>query len=623
MKKTTLLLLIITMVFAINGRGQTTLSVGDIAIYGVNTDNPDDFGFVLLVDIELGTEIRFTDSGWKADNTFRGNEGAVKFTAPTALSAGTEISYQADNANFVADNDPIVGTNGLNLSGSGDQVFAFQGASDSPTFIYAVQTNSNQWQTDATASTNSALPQGLTDGTNAAAVGSGPGAGDEYDNAAYDKSTMIGTAAVLLAAISNNSNWDGNNSTRFDLTTFDFTISGSSISPSVTSVDATNISETVTDMNGNVTSNGGETVTDRGICYKTSSGVTLADNQTSEGGTGTGTFSVNIATLIAETQYFFAAYATNSIGTTLASNELDFWSLSTEPTGHAATFTATTFSSTQIDLVFDAASGLAADGYIILRREDGTDPDATDVTDATAPASLSLPFGTTLVTTIIDNSATSYSDQGLSSVTQYNYAVLPYNYNGTNDETYNYKTDGIIPTDNATTISKPEPSNHVASFVAGSPASSSIPLSWLDNDGAESADGFIIKASTSSTFTDPVDGTPEIDDTDMSDNAGQINVASGVEAYTFTGLTQGTQYFFKIWPYTNSGVDIDYKTDGTVPTANETTTTPNTNLIISEVADPKDHWEGRFVELYNLSASTIDFDSEDWYLCRQTNGGST
>ena len=85
---------IITVLFLLStvAWGQTTLSPGEIAIFGVNADNPDDFGFVLLVDIQAGTEIRFTDSGWKSDNTFRGNEGAVKYTAPTNLPYGTEIT---------------------------------------------------------------------------------------------------------------------------------------------------------------------------------------------------------------------------------------------------------------------------------------------------------------------------------------------------------------------------------------------------------------------------------------------------------------------------------------------------------------------------------------------------
>lgn len=41
-------------------------------------------------------------------------------------------------------------------------------------------------------------------------------------------------------------------------------------------------------------------------------------------------------------------------------------------------------------------------------------------------------------------------------------------------------------------------------------------------------------------------------------------------------------------------------------------------LIISEVADPLDNFNGRFVELYNLGGSPIDLAAGTWYLGRQT-----
>jgi len=46
------------------------------------------------------------------------------------------------------------------------------------------------------------------------------------------------------------------------------------------------------------------------------------------------------------------------------------------------------------------------------------------------------------------------------------------------------------------------------------------------------------------------------------------------------------------------------------------------DLFISEVADPGDAYSARFVELYN-TGTAIDFDTDTWYLCRQSNGGST
>jgi hypothetical protein len=45
----------------------------------------------------------------------------------------------------------------------------------------------------------------------------------------------------------------------------------------------------------------------------------------------------------------------------------------------------------------------------------------------------------------------------------------------------------------------------------------------------------------------------------------------------FTGLLRNTPYWFAIYPYTNSGALIDYKTDGTAPSANATT--PNGVII--------------------------------------------
>jgi hypothetical protein len=45
-------------------------------------------------------------------------------------------------------------------------------------------------------------------------------------------------------------------------------------------------------------------------------------------------------------------------------------------------------------------------------------------------------------------------------------------------------------------------------------------------------------------------------------------------------------------------------------------------LLISEVADPSDVGNAKFVELYNTGNSTIDFGTETWYLSRQANGGS-
>jgi len=122
----------------------------------------------------------------------------------------------------------------------------------------------------------------------------------------------------------------------------------------------------------------------------------------------------------------------------------------------------------------------------------------------------------------------------------------------------------------------PEPTNHVLSFVVNTATTNSITLTWNDNDGAQPAEKFLILANTTGNFTSPADGTPVADDLNMSDNSGAANINHGIQSCTWSGLTPGTLYYFKIWPYTNSAANTNYKTDGTVPQTNGTTQSPAT-----------------------------------------------
>ncbi|MFM9903006.1 MAG: choice-of-anchor Q domain-containing protein [Pyrinomonadaceae bacterium] len=93
--------------------------------------------------------------------------------------------------------------------------------------------------------------------------------------------------------------------------------------PTVTSSAATSVTSTTATLNGNVTSDGGSAIFERGFVYKTTSGVTITDNKTIVSGT-TGSYTLNLSSLTPGTQYFFKAYAMNTGGTTLSSPELSF-----------------------------------------------------------------------------------------------------------------------------------------------------------------------------------------------------------------------------------------------------------------------------------------------------------
>lgn len=118
-----------------------------------------------------------------------------------------------------------------------------------------------------------------------------------------------------------------------------------------------------------------------------------------------------------------------------------------------------------------------------------------------------------------------------------------------------YQTSTATNNPNNVFVPKPEPSNHATSFACGSTTATSIPLTWTDATGATTPDGYLIKWSATSyaAISAPVDGTAE------SNGATTQNVAQGVQNFTATGLTASTTYYFKIWSYTNSGSQINYK----------------------------------------------------------------
>lgn len=115
-----------------------------------------------------------------------------------------------------------------------------------------------------------------------------------------------------------------------------------------------------------------------------------------------------------------------------------------------------------------------------------------------------------------------------------------------------------------------EPSNHISSFASNTstPPYSSIQLSWTDATGEVLPSGYLILGSTISAeaIPAPSDGTP------IADGLLSKNVSYGAQTFTLTNLSESTNYYFKIFPYTNAGSLIDYKTDGAVPTTSISTT---------------------------------------------------
>src|SRR5664280_1993486 len=93
--------------------------------------------------------------------------------------------------------------------------------------------------------------------------------------------------------------------------------------PIITTTAASAITQTTATCGGNVTSDGGATVTARGVCWSTTTGPTTGLSTKTTDGTGTGIFTSSITALTAGTVYYVRAYATNSAGTSYGT-EMDF-----------------------------------------------------------------------------------------------------------------------------------------------------------------------------------------------------------------------------------------------------------------------------------------------------------
>lgn len=98
--------------------------------------------------------------------------------------------------------------------------------------------------------------------------------------------------------------------------------------------------------------------------------------------------------------------------------------------------------------------------------------------------------------------------------------------------------------------------NHADAFSA-----SFITLNWTDAAGAILPDGYLIVYNKQGYESMPLpsDGTPP------GNYANAKVVQAGVGSCTFDQLTPQTLYYFKIYSFSGSGTQTDYKTDGVVP----------------------------------------------------------
>ncbi|WP_276482905.1 T9SS type A sorting domain-containing protein [Paraflavitalea pollutisoli] len=109
--------------------------------------------------------------------------------------------------------------------------------------------------------------------------------------------------------------WNGSTTNRL-LLLHNLVVSGNTFSPrpSVSTTPISNLTFNSVTAGGNVTSDAGNTVTERGVVYGTQVNPTVDDNKRADSTGGTGPYSLTITGLAEYTNYHLRAYAINSAG---------------------------------------------------------------------------------------------------------------------------------------------------------------------------------------------------------------------------------------------------------------------------------------------------------------------
>ena len=323
------------------GQSATTPFVSTAAISNITQTTATSGGNVVA---DGGADVTVRGVCWSttpypttADNkTEDGNGTGVFVSSLTELAANTTYYVRA------------YATNEIGTSYGNEVSFATEQAPNLPTVITTAITNITQTSAtsggDVTAdggspvtargicwstSTNPTLSDSFT--TNGSGLGSFVSQMDglEEDTKYYVRAYATNSAGTAY----------GNENS--------FTTGQTITSPTVTTDDVTNITQTTATSGGNVTSDGGATVTVRGVCWSTSQNPTTADNLTTDG-SGIGAFTSSLTGLTANTTYYVRAYATNSTGTSYGNEksfttlqEITLPSVSTAPVTNITTNSAT------------------------------------------------------------------------------------------------------------------------------------------------------------------------------------------------------------------------------------------------------------------------------------------
>jgi hypothetical protein len=303
-------------------------------------------------------------------------------------------------------------------------------------------------------------------------------------------------------------------------------------------------------------------------------------------------------------------------------NSSPFNVLTAEPTLSASALTIGARTTTGIDFSWTVGDG--AERIVLAKLGAPVDQDPVDGTVYTPNADFTLgqDIGNGNIVVFV-GSGNSVSITNLQPEnTTYHFAI--YEYNGTGG-LQNYKQASPATGSALTTCS--DPLMQASALTFSNITQNSMDLSWTDGDGS----GRIVFLNSVDVFTDPVDG----DDTYTADpswnNAGQqvVYFADGAgTTVTISNLSAASTYYYRVYEYNCSGIDINYKTDA-YGTANDDTylftqdftSCPPAGWLNVRIAGDQD-WTcgGGYASASGLGSSA---PSEIWYITPSINFSAT
>jgi hypothetical protein len=164
---------------------------------------------------------------------------------------------------------------------------------------------------------------------------------------------------------------------------FSFTLQGSGSVVALNTVAASSIGTASATGGGNITNDGGDPITARGLCWDTSPTPTTAIHSKTNGGSGTGSYSDLITGLSPGTLYYVRAWAVNSAGTTYGP-QVSFTTLPVAPAVPSVSAIPYAAGSGKLSVSWTAVNGSDI-YYDVYCDTTATRPGSPMLSDLTAP----------------------------------------------------------------------------------------------------------------------------------------------------------------------------------------------------------------------------------------------